>query len=97
MSEAPFLEVDQERAQRYKFYFLLEAKVLEDGFQKPEKKRKKTRIVTSIDEYNKMINAIDEAVKKTKGRTQKEYYLINKYEVYICFKKLHINKLLILF
>ncbi|CAF1049484.1 unnamed protein product [Brachionus calyciflorus] len=42
MSQAPILEVDQERAQRDKFNSLLEAIVLEDGLQNP-KKRKKTR------------------------------------------------------
>ena len=38
--------------------------------------------MTTLDAYGSMILLIEEANKKTKGRNQKEYYLINKYEVY---------------
>ncbi|RNA44011.1 hypothetical protein BpHYR1_050819 [Brachionus plicatilis] len=79
---APLLDVDQERIQRDKFYSLFEAKILEDELQNREKKRKKTRTITSLDDYNTMIVSIEEAYQKTRGRTQKEYYLVNKYEVY---------------
>ncbi|RNA13325.1 KRAB-A domain-containing 2-like, partial [Brachionus plicatilis] len=79
---APLLDVDQERIQRDKFYSLFEAKILEDELKNPEKKRKKTRKITSLDDYNTMIVSIEEAYQKTRGRTQKEYYLVNKYEVY---------------
>ena len=79
--QAPLLNVDQERVHKEKFYSLFEDKMTEDELSKPNKKRKKTRTVTTLEEYDAMIKSIEEALAKNKGRSQKDYYLINKYEI----------------
>ena len=81
--QVPLLDVDQQRVHKEKFYALFEAKIVEDELSNPNKKRKKTRAVTKLDEYEEMIKMIEDALVKNKGRTQKEYYLINKYQILV--------------
>ena len=79
----PLLDVDQERLHKEKFYSLFEAKITEDELQNPEKKRKITRSVTNLIEYQELVNLIEAAMNKKNSKTQKEYYLLNKYEILV--------------
>ncbi|RNA35075.1 KRAB-A domain-containing 2-like [Brachionus plicatilis] len=80
-TQAPMLEVDHEQLHREKFYALYEAKSIKEELQNPSKKRKKTRTVTTLADYQAMIDSIEQALAKTKGRMNREYYIINKYEI----------------
>ena len=79
--QVPILNVEQERVHKEKFYSLFEAKATEIELENPTKKRKKTRTVTNLVEYQELIITIEEAMNKKTIESQKEYYLLNKYEI----------------
>lgn len=81
--QVPILNVDQERVHKDKFYSLFEAKSTEVELENPAKKRKKTRTVTNLNEYQELVNKIEEAMNKKTIKTQKEYYLLSKYELLV--------------
>ncbi|CAF0901585.1 unnamed protein product [Brachionus calyciflorus] len=82
-TQAPILDVEQEKVYREKFYALSEAKVNETELLNPNKKRKKSRSGTTAEEYQDLIKQIEIATSKKTVKTQKDYYLFSQYEILV--------------